>query len=102
MKLKFTKEAIGGSPELFIRRCGYGKYFDKRMNKVSYMKRANISMMFPRYHVYIEDRGEEVVFDLHLDQKRGIYEGGPAHGGEYEGSTVEREVGRIESFIERA
>lgn len=101
MKLKFTKEQVGGSPEQFIRRCGYGEYFDRRMNKVSYMKRANMSMMFPRYHVYVQDQGTEVIFDLHLDQKRGLYEGGPAHGGEYDGSTVEREAVRIKGFVGR-
>ena len=94
MKLKFSKSEIG-NPTVFIRRCGYGEYYDRRLQKVSYMKRARIQDMFPRFHVYIEDRGNEMVFDLHLDQKRPSYEGSSMHAGEYEGGAVEKEAQRI-------
>ncbi|MBI4135347.1 hypothetical protein HY477_01270 [Candidatus Uhrbacteria bacterium] len=95
MKLRFTKDQIGGDAVTFIRRCGYGEYYDRRMRKTSYMKRARMTDMFPRYHVYIEERGDEVVFDLHLDQKRPSYVGSSMHSGEYTGSAVEREAARI-------
>lgn len=98
MKLKFSKQEIGNST-VFIRRCGYGEYHDRRMGKTSYMKRATMVQMFPRYHVYIEERGDEVVFDLHLDQKRPSYEGSRMHAGEYDGTAVEREGERIGKFV---
>ncbi|MBI2551865.1 hypothetical protein HYW17_01015 [Candidatus Uhrbacteria bacterium] len=85
MKLQFQKSEIGNAA-VFIRRCGYGEYYDRRMRKTSYMKRARMSDMFPRYHVYIEEQGEEVVLDLHLDQKRPSYEGSAMHSGEYDGA----------------
>ena len=94
MKLKFSKQQVGNAT-VFIRRCGYGEYYDRRMQKTSYMKRATMVQMFPRYHVYIEERGDEIVLDLHLDQKRPMYEGVSAHSGEYEGGAVEREADRI-------
>lgn len=94
MKIKLAKNEID-NPVVFIRRCGYGEYYDRRLRKTSYMKRARISDMFPRYHVYIEERGQEVIFDLHLDQKRPSYEGSSMHSGEYEGGAVEREGKRI-------
>lgn len=97
MKLRFAKDIIGNAV-VFIRRCGYGEYYDKRLRKVSYMKRARIGDMFPRYHVYIVEQDEEVIFDLHLDQKRPSYEGTAMHAGEYEGIAVEKEGARIRSF----
>src|SRR3989344_2059181 len=101
MKLKFTKEQIGVSPVAFIRRCGYGEYYDRRMQKVSYMKRARMTDMFPRYHVYAEEHGDEAVFDLHLDQKRPSYGNETMHSGEYEGGAVEREAERIKALAQK-
>lgn len=100
MKLKFVKSVIG-NPTVFIRRCGYGEYYDKRLGKVSYMKRATMGDMFPRFHVYIEEHDDEVVFDLHLDQKRPSYEGSRMHAGEYDGAAVERESARMQGFVGR-
>lgn len=99
MKIKFSKDKLG-NPVQFIRRCGYGEYFDRQMRKVSYMKRARMTDMFPRYHIYIEEHGGEVVFDLHLDQKRPSYAGSSMHAGEYEGTAVEREAQRIRALTE--
>lgn len=65
------------------------------------MKRARMTDMFPRFHVYIEDQGESVIFDLHLDQKRPSYEGSSMHSGEYDGTAVEREAARIRGFVGR-
>ena len=86
----------------FIRRCGYGEYYDKRLGKVSYMKRAHISTMFPRYHVYIvEQKDGGIVLDLHLDQKRPSYKGTTMHAGEYEGGAVEIEAKRIREQVKK-
>ncbi len=88
-------------PAQFIRRCGYGEYYDRRLQKISYMRRARMTDMFPRYHVYIEERGDKIVYDLHLDQKRPSYEGSAMHAGEYDGVAVEREAERIRQQIRR-
>ena len=46
-----------------------------------------------------EEIVEEIVFDLHLDQKRPIYEGVTAHSGEYDGEVIEREAERVKNAI---
>lgn len=85
-------------PEKTILRCGYGKIIDRRMNKISFAKRIHRDF-YPRFHVYIKIQNDKVIFDLHLDQKRPIYEGVTAHSGEYDGDVVEREAGRIQTVI---
>jgi hypothetical protein len=70
------------------------------MGKTSYAKRIHRDF-YPRFHVYIQTEGETVIFNLHLDQKRPIYEGVTAHSGEYDGEVVEREGERIASSIKQ-
>ncbi len=93
MQIKFKKDQIT-DPEKTILRCGYAKIVDRRMAKISFAKRIHRDF-YPRFHVYIKTEGEFVIFDLHLDQKRPIYEGVTAHSGEYDGEVVEREADRI-------
>lgn len=95
MKIIFNQLA---DPEKCILRCGYGKIFDRRMNKISFSKRIHRDF-YPRFHVYIKIETEQTIFDLHLDQKRPIYEGVTAHAGEYDGEVVEREGERIRGLI---
>lgn len=97
MVIKFKKDQIP-DPEKFIRRCGYAKIIDRRAGKTSYAKRIHRDF-YPRFHVYIQAEGESVIFNLHLDQKRPIYEGVTAHSGEYDGEVVEREAARIAKFL---
>lgn len=98
MKIRFPKIQIA-DPEKNILRCGYAKIVDRRMNKISFAKRIHRDF-YPRFHVYIKIEGDEVTFDLHLDQKRPIYEGVTAHSGEYDGEVVEREGERVRRMIE--
>src|SRR3989338_2363797 len=97
MQIKFKKEQIL-DPEKFIRRCGYAKIIDRRARKTSFAKRIHRDF-YPRFHVYIKESADSVIFDLHLDQKRPIYEGVTAHSGEYDGEAVDREAARIRNVI---
>lgn len=97
MQIKFSKVQIP-DPEKFILRCGYAKIIDRRAGKTSFAKRIHRDF-YPRYHVYIQLETDSVIFNLHLDQKRPIYEGVTAHSGEYDGEVVEREGERIKSFV---
>ena len=97
MLIKFKKDQIS-DPEKFIRRCGYAKIVDRRAGKISFAKRIHRDF-YPRFHVYIQTEGEAIIFNLHLDQKRPIYEGVTAHSGEYDGEVVEREGARIAKFL---
>jgi len=56
---------------------------------------------YPRFHFYLNIEGKNLIFNLHLDQKKPIYEGAPAHAGEYEGELVEKEAERIKQILEK-
>ena len=97
MQIKMPKTKVA-EPEKFIRRCGYGLIFDRRAGHKSYVRRFNRDL-YPRFHMYIEDAGENWNFNLHLDQRAPIYAGVTAHSGEYDGAVVEREAERVQSFL---
>lgn len=54
---------------------------------------------YPRFHVYLKQEGENLIFNLHLDQKKPVYKGATAHSGEYEGPLVEQEAERIKQIL---
>lgn len=86
------------NPEHSILRCGYGKLMNRRTRETSFVRRLH-GDMYPRFHVYINERPESWVFSLHLDQKQPTYEGVSAHAGEYEGTVVEKEAARIQNAL---
>ena len=56
---------------------------------------------YPRFHIYVERErpGEELVFTLHLDQKKPSYEGSHAHSGDYDGEVVQKESERVKEIF---
>ena len=56
---------------------------------------------YPRFHLFIKENKEknEFIFNLHLDQKKPVYKGTPAHSGEYDDKLIEQEVIRIRKMI---
>lgn len=54
---------------------------------------------YPRFHIYLKDENDEIIINLHLDQKRPVYKGTKAHAGEYEGKVVENEAKRIKQAL---
>lgn len=93
MEIKILKEKVANA-EQFIRRCGYGKIFDRQTGQTSFVRRLH-GDFYPRFHVYVNDGGQDWIFNLHLDQKRPSYEGSHAHSGEYDGALVAKEAERI-------
>lgn len=55
---------------------------------------------YPRFHLYIKQKKDNIFFNLHLDQKKPSYNGSSAHSGEYEGELVEKEKERIIKVLE--
>ncbi len=80
-----------------MRRIGYGEQRTKS-GQISYVRRV-YGERFPRYHAYVEERDGGLIVNLHVDQKEASYQGTHAHGGEYEGPVVEKEMMRIISSI---
>ena len=56
---------------------------------------------YPRFHIYLKEEKNILIFHLHLDQKKPSYEGTTAHGGDYESETVKNEAQRIKEIIYR-
>lgn len=97
MHISFNRTQVP-DPEKFIRRCGYGQH-KTRTGEVSYVKRVH-GDWYPRFHVYILEEKDKVIFNLHLDQRAPVYAGATAHAGEYDGEVVEREAERIKKLLE--
>ncbi|MFC1629881.1 hypothetical protein ACFL11_01530 [Patescibacteria group bacterium] len=56
---------------------------------------------YPRFHIYLKIENENIIFNLHLDQKKPIYKGTSAHSGEYDGRIVEQETQRIKQILQK-
>jgi hypothetical protein len=58
---------------------------------------------YPRFHIYLSPVEENKVlnFSLHLDQRKTVYEGATAHGGDYDSEVVKEESERIKGLMHR-
>jgi len=54
---------------------------------------------YPRFHIYLKIENENLIFNLHLDQKRPIYKGTTAHSGEYDSELVKKEAERVKEIL---
>lgn len=76
------------------RSLGYAEFDDPNSGQISYTRRLS-GNFYPRFHLYIEEKNNKMIFNLHLDQKQVSYKGHTAHSGEYDGKLVEQEGERI-------
>jgi len=84
-----------------MRRMGYGfERKDGKSGEEVFSKRLGV-YEYPKFHVYAHKEGDNLIVNLHLDQKKPIYKGASAHSGEYDGEVVEREAERIKIMIEK-
>lgn len=84
--------------KIVLNRLGYHEHFDQRSQQVSYIHRLR-SLNYPRYHLYLEMRGQDVRVNLHIDEKQASYEGQTRHSGEYDGVLVQNEIARIINYV---
>lgn len=97
MTLKYPKNIVT-NPLAALRQAGYAYFVDPNTNHGSYELRLT-GARFPRYHLYVEDRGENWDFNLHIDQKQPSYGDNHMHSGEYDGPVVETEAKRIHGWV---
>lgn len=100
--MRITVKFPGNAYNL-MRQAGYHPHETEREKdgESSFARRLS-SADYPRFHAYVS-RGtseQEVVINLHLDQKKPIYKGVSAHSGEYDGELVEKEAERIKRIAE--
>ncbi len=80
-----------------LRRLGYAE--QKVVGEEIGFTRRLSTDQFPRYHAYTEEVDGGIKVNLHLDQRATTHGKQSAHGGEYNGPLVEREMARIVSGI---
>jgi len=54
---------------------------------------------YPRFHIYLKMNDEDLLFGLHLDQKRPVYKEAHDHAAEYDGAVVKNEAERIKQAL---
>jgi hypothetical protein len=99
MKLIVEKKYLDGSAEQFIqRKASYGAIHSHHTGHDSFVRHPGRNR-YPRFHMYLKDEGDRVVFDLHLDQKETSYGGSHAHNAEYDGPVVSAEMARVKDLV---
>jgi len=90
MKFKIL-DNLTHTPEKILRTCGYFPIFDHSSQKASFVKKITANR-YPRFHLYLKKKGENLIFDLHLDQSKAVYSGAKAHNADYESPEVKQEL----------
>ncbi len=98
MKLILDKNRLDQTAPQLLRRLGYNFIIDRNTDQESYV-RALGRNFYPRFHLYINEDSDKIIFNLHLDQKRPSYPGVSAHNAEYEGEAVEAEIERLKQLL---
>jgi len=98
MKLTIKTSDIDSTPFNFLRSAGY-IYIESRQTGQGSFSRPLGSGHYPRFHIYVNEEENSIIFNIHLDQKQASYEGTSAHSGEYDGEVVAQEVQRLKGFL---
>ncbi len=91
--MKISIKNTGENTVNLMRKIGY--LFHKENQFVRPLERSG----YPRFHLYIKENKEEIIFNLHLDQKKPLYKTAHDHAAEYEGEVVEAEAQRIKQIL---
>lgn len=99
MKLNINKNNLNMDPEVFMRRhFSYIMINNRHTGKDSFVRTLTRNR-YPRLHMYIKPVGDNLIFDLHLDQKEPSYGGQHAHNAEYDSPIVEAEIARLRQAL---
>ena len=99
MKIKFPN--FNGNVVKFVRDCGYQPISQTDRGELNCVK-SLAGQDYPRFHCYLKKEGEDLLINMHLDQKKPSYGGETAHSGEYEGETIEAEARRIRLVLAKS
>ncbi len=98
MKLIINKNQLDTAPEQWLRKAGYAYIRDRKSGQDSFSRRLG-GGFYPRFHMYFNESGGRIIFNLHLDQKQASYLGAHKHNAEYEGELVEAEIARLKNLL---
>ncbi len=76
---------------LILRTAGYHPEVKWHTGELSFIKAVS-GRPFPRFHIYVDEKAEGWMVNIHLDQRAPTYEGTSAHAGEYEGPLLVEEA----------
>jgi len=98
--MKFSIKNTGGNLINLARTIGYIFQREKEdlKNEASFIRPLERSG-YPRFHLYLKKEGEELIFNLHLDQKKPVFKTAPDHAAEYDGKLIEAEAKRIRQIL---
>lgn len=97
--MEFQIKNIQKSTSDLMRTIRYQPAYFQKPGEVSIVRQIGRND-YPRFHLYIKQKGVDMNFSLHLDQKKASYEGSAGHSGDYDGDVVEGEVERIKSLLQ--
>ncbi|MFA4942902.1 MAG: hypothetical protein WC564_04665 [Patescibacteria group bacterium] len=98
MKLTVDRNKLSETPESFLHHSGWGLIHDRRRGVSSFVKRLG-SGFYPRLHLYVDERDNFVIFNMHMDQKEASYEGNHMHNAEYDNELVIAEIENIKRSL---
>lgn len=77
-----------------MRQAGYRPHAD------SYIRPLGQDF-YPRFHLYIteNDKSDEALLSLHLDQRKPRYQGATAHNADYDGKLIDQEADRLKQIF---
>jgi len=95
---------LQGNIQNLMRGCGYRfERMDDKTREMVFIRAIEGASAsgYPRFHIYLkqDDVSHETFINLHLDQKKPIYQWSAAHSGEYDGGLVEQEANRIKKIL---
>jgi len=84
-----------------MRRAGYGfERKDFKTGEDNYTRRLSSGADYPRFHAFAKKEGNDLIVNLHLDQKKASYGEWTAHSGEYQDSEIlQKEAERIKETV---
>lgn len=97
MKFKINKNKVFDYRN-FLRRAGYALILDRRRGVESFVLRLGDGY-YPRLHLYIDEVGDDLIFSLHLDQKKASYQGFHMHNAEYDDKIVVDEINKLKNLL---
>lgn len=94
--MKFVIEKPKENILNLIRKLGY-RPTGVKGKEISCARRLDVGA-YPRFHLFVKQEQDKVIFSLHLDQKKPSYQGAKAHSGEYQGAIIKKEAERIKKI----
>lgn len=98
MQLRIPRAQIP-NPVAVLRKAGYSPFRDPNTHEESWIIRLGPDF-YPRLHLYIEERQDDILLNFHIDQKQPSYGHNHRHNGEYDGPLLDQERNRLLGWIQ--